>query len=85
MEFRPHDNSDKVKAWIARADSVLADGVQQDNSGMSAASLEEAVWFGLKESVDGGWRTEAEAEELYFNWVNKHHGDNNARTSTETT
>lgn len=72
----PHHED--IKAWEDRADGTLVDNeaaMGADGLGMDAKSLEELVWNGLKESVDGGWRDLSEAEQLYYTWLHKYHGD----------
>lgn len=76
MDQKPHDTSDGIKGWEAKADEVLDQNeaaMGQQGLGMDAKSLEELVWSGLKESVTGGWRELSEAEQLYYDWIHKRH------------
>lgn len=34
--------------------------------------IAELAWDGLKKSVKEGWRSQEEADQLYFEWFKKH-------------
>lgn len=74
MNEIPHSITDNCRAWEAKASEELANEERfKDYAEIPSADiLQEMICEGLKESVAGGWRTEAEAEELYFDWIKKY-------------
>lgn len=76
---KPHE---EIKKWEDKAGKTLEDN-ERIMGTEDSRTLQELVWNGLKESVDGGWRELSEAEQLYYTWLHKHHDTHDESEDTK--
>lgn len=76
--MEPHYTHKEIKDWEDAADRALKLNEQTmgaDGLGVTSDALEELVWDGLEISVSEGFRSQFDADQIYFNWFKHRHGE----------